>query len=313
MPIKKNLQKLRPRLALSDSDSDDEICVNLTRYQEAELGQALHTRTNFKRAVEELTALVKQAYAQHADKTIQELIFADVLLAIRLCCRLERDRRAVIGLVEAAKQRLPQARFRRVQQEYKKRFVSLSRKDKQSGCNGEDPDDDDTMLGELPLEVLRHVFSLLDPLTLGTVSCVSTAWHRLSEDESLWKRCLHQVAVVSAATQSNSTYRQQFNTLASGSPRVLELFRSNRVLKGGQLHWSLVTDSAAQCSFRVFSEIPLSIRMVVQHMLGLPLTYMREQELADTDSDEEDLNNRVNRLWRPSLQPLVKSYSHASM
>ena len=52
---------------------------------------------------------------------------------------------------------------------------------------------------------------------------------------------------------------------------------------------------------------------VVQHMLGLPLTYMREQELADTDSDEEDLNNRINRLWRPSLQPLVKSYSHASM
>lgn len=48
-------------------------------------------------------------------------------------CRLERDRKAVIGLVEAAKQRLPQARVRRVQQEYKKRFVSLSRKDKQSG------------------------------------------------------------------------------------------------------------------------------------------------------------------------------------
>lgn len=55
------------------------------------------------------------------------------------------------------------------------------------------------------------------------------------------------------------------------------------------------------------------IMQVVQHMLGLPLTYMREQELADTDSDEEDLNNRINRLWCPSLQPLVKSYSHASM
>lgn len=53
-----------------------------------------------------------------------------------------------------------------------------------------------------------------------------------------------------------------FVTALVGSPRVLELFRSNRVLKGGQLHWSLVTDSAAQCSFRVFSEIPLSIRMV---------------------------------------------------
>lgn len=52
---------------------------------------------------------------------------------------------------------------------------------------------------------------------------------------------------------------------------------------------------------------------VVQHMLGLPITHMKEQVAADTDSDEEDLNNRINRLWRPSLQPLVKSYSHASM
>jgi len=55
------------------------------------------------------------------------------------------------------------------------------------------------------------------------------------------------------------------------------------------------------------------VMQVVQHMLGLPVTHMREQIAADTDSDEEDLNNRINRLWRPSLQPLVKSYSHASM
>jgi len=73
------------------------------------------------------------------------------------------------------------------------------------------------MLGELPLEVLQHMFSLLDPLTLGTVSCVSSTWHSLSEDESLWKRCLAQVAVDNATAQSKSalTYRQQFNTLAS--------------------------------------------------------------------------------------------------
>ena len=52
---------------------------------------------------------------------------------------------------------------------------------------------------------------------------------------------------------------------------------------------------------------------VVNHMLGLSDMQMREHVVADTDSDEEDLNNRINRLWRPSLQPLVKSYSHASM
>ncbi|DBA95532.1 TPA: hypothetical protein ACH3X3_013388 [Trebouxia sp. C0006] len=315
MPIRKHNQSLRPRCTISDSDSDDEICLNLVRYQEAELGPALHTRANYKRAVEELTALLRQAYVQHADKTIQELIFEDVLLAIRLCSRLECDRKAIIGLVEAAKQRLRQAKLRRVQQEYKQRLVTLSRKNKQSGLSEEDPDGVDTMLGELPLEVLQHMFSLLDPLTLGAVSCVSTTWHQLSEEESLWKRCLTQVAVDNATAQSKSaaTYRQQFNTLASRSPKVLDLFRSNRVLKGGQLHWSAPASSTAKTSLRVFTETPLSVRMVVQHMLGMPITHMREQVGTDTDSDEEDLNNRINRLWRPSLQPLVKSYSHASM
>lgn len=52
---------------------------------------------------------------------------------------------------------------------------------------------------------------------------------------------------------------------------------------------------------------------VIQHMLGIPATHMRDQAAADSDSDEEDLTNRINRLWRPTLQPMVKSYSHASM
>lgn len=52
---------------------------------------------------------------------------------------------------------------------------------------------------------------------------------------------------------------------------------------------------------------------VTTHMLGIPAHHMRDQAAADSDSDEEDLTNRINRLWRPTLQPLVKSYSHASM
>lgn len=109
MPIRKQSLSLTPKFTISDSDSDDEICLNLVRYQEAEFGKALHTRYtaqrlrtscptglakalsrfrgNFTRAAEELTALIRQAYVQHADKTIQELIFEDALLAIRLCSR----------------------------------------------------------------------------------------------------------------------------------------------------------------------------------------------------------------------------------
>lgn len=112
MPIRRQAQSSRSKFTLSDSDSEDEICLTLTRYQEAELGGAFHSRqvatnatwlnstsceysqlcrANFKRATEELTALVKQAYVQHADKTVQELIFEDVLSAIRQCSRSEKQ------------------------------------------------------------------------------------------------------------------------------------------------------------------------------------------------------------------------------
>ena len=49
-----------------------------------------------------------------------------------VACRLECDRKSVSALVEAVKQRLPQGRLRRVQQEYKKCFVNLSRKGKEA-------------------------------------------------------------------------------------------------------------------------------------------------------------------------------------
>lgn len=48
-------------------------------------------------------------------------------------------------------------------------------------------------------------------------------------------------------------------------------------------------------------------------MLGIPATHMRDPAAVESDSDEEELTNRINRLWRPTVQPLVKSYSHASM
>ncbi|KAL3143941.1 hypothetical protein ABBQ32_003756 [Trebouxia sp. C0010 RCD-2024] len=237
MPVRRQGQTSRSKFALSDSDSEEEICLTLVRYQEAEIGPALHTRANFKRATEELTALVRQAYVQHADKTVQEIIFEDALSAIRKCSRLERDRKAVGGLLEAVKQRLPQSRVRKAQQEYKKRFVSLSRKDRPSDIAEEDAEGDDTVLGELPLEVLQHMFTLLDPVTLGVVSCVCSTWHSLSQDESLWQRCLAQVTLVNSSSSSSSrqhtrsaTSRQLFNAVvASKSIHCLYLthFESN--------------------------------------------------------------------------------------
>lgn len=47
----------------------------------------------------------------------------------------------------------------------------------------------------------------------------------------------------------------------AGSPKVLELFRSNRVVKAGRLHWAIL-DCAPHSARRVFSDSPLTVPMV---------------------------------------------------
>lgn len=86
----------------------------------------------------------------------------------------------------------------------------------------EDTEGDDTVLGELPLEVLQHMFSLLDPVTLGAASCVCTTWYALSQDDSLWQRCLGQVAIASSSSHNRSaTRRQQFNAVVASKAVTL--------------------------------------------------------------------------------------------
>lgn len=88
----------------------------------------------------------------------------------------------------------------------------------------EDAEGDDTVLGELPLEVLQHMFSLLDPVTLGTASCVCTTWYALSQDDSLWQRCLAQIAIASSSSHNRSaTRRQQFNAVVASKAVMLRM------------------------------------------------------------------------------------------
>lgn len=65
-----------------------------------------------------------------------------------------------------------------------------------------------------------------------------------------------------AATSLYAGIYQDENAYA-GSPKVLELFRSNRVLKGGRLHWAVPGCGALPgTARRVFSDNPLTVQMV---------------------------------------------------
>lgn len=101
------------------------------------------------------------------------------------------------------------------------------------GTAEEDSEGDDTVLGELPLEVLQHMFSLLDPVTLGAASCVCTTWHNLSQDETLWKRCLAQVALGSSSSSHSrsASCRQQFNAVVSSEIQSLILHRYLQIIE----------------------------------------------------------------------------------
>ena len=52
------------------------------------LDQGQHIcRASYSRATEELTAILRQAYSQYAGKAVQELVYEDILLAVRRCSR----------------------------------------------------------------------------------------------------------------------------------------------------------------------------------------------------------------------------------
>ena len=82
--------------------------------------------------------------------------------------------------------------------------------------------------------------------------------------QALKQSQLQQSAVWSAAEISIATFRQYSNVdvHSAGSPSALDLFRSNRVLQQGRLHWSSPGKSTPHSPRRVFSETPLSVQMV---------------------------------------------------
>lgn len=65
--------------------------------------------------------------------------------------------------------------------------------------------------------------------------------------------CSYKLVCSSGIFHEESTF--------AGSPKVLELFRSNRALKAGRLHWA-VPGSAPHSARRVFSDSPLTVQMV---------------------------------------------------
>lgn len=63
-----------------------------------------------------------------------------------------------------------------------------------TGADHSDTDIDD-LLGELPLEVVHHMFGFLDPVTLGKAACVCSTWHQIvTQDDSIWQGCCQQLA-----------------------------------------------------------------------------------------------------------------------
>ena len=99
------------------------------------------------------------------------------------------QRRVVSRLVQAASAALPRAKGSQLARAWKSRSVDLTRQMKKDFARREG-DADDTQAIALPQEVMQAILAQLQPVSLGSMACVSREWRAAVADDLLWRRFL---------------------------------------------------------------------------------------------------------------------------
>eukprot|EP00891_Asterochloris_glomerata_P001780 jgi/Astpho2/1780/fgenesh1_pg.00037_%23_3_t len=298
-----------PRRRILDSSDDEDAHFRLSPKALAEAGleQALSSRHDYPRAVQELSALVRQGYPSRATKAAQEQLFDLSLLAVQLCNGLQGSAQALIGLLEACEAVLPQARRARLAREARKHAVARSRaRQKSEGAASWDGDGMD-LSSDVPDEVLRHILSLLSPLCLARAGASCRKWRQLAAEDELWRPHLARLprgvrgTAAAAAVAGMPGARQQLSRILTEHPALACPWQSNRIWQDGSLAW-LLSDALSARSPSPSHVFP-SIQEVVNHLLREPAG---EPSSSDSEGDLELVPSCHGKLWRANLVPQSK-------
>ncbi|XP_024518644.1 F-box protein At5g52880-like [Selaginella moellendorffii] len=284
------------------------------RYSSLRLGEALNRRCDYARACKELAVLLKQAYGI-APKSLQAALFQDLLAAFRILqdhpwCSAG-DFSAASALLQASDSVLPKHKKGLAAGEFRKAAISLQRSSKNQSELDESC--------QLPVDVLVHVFSFLDPISLATAGCVCRSWNSEYKDANLWQKLFTVVLentsfdptrvlqlagfelgdddsstplrVKDVSIQKIGCWKKAFEIAVLRSPKLLYLFTRAQCLTCKATFWSselCLQTFANQCSKKNFQEHklrPLLLEQVVSFVLmGSRQAYNTKK---DSDSDED--------------------------
>ncbi|PON96941.1 F-box domain containing protein [Trema orientale] len=149
------------------------------RYQKLGLRDSLQRIHRYPLACKELSLIIRGAYTK-LPKNLQALILQDTLNAFRLLPGMQ-TRNAVSAahlLLQSAEAALPKQKRNLAVTEFKQAMVAHKRR-----CKARQ---EEKGSAHLPQDILVHVFSFLDMLSLVSVAQVCWPWNLAAGDNQLW-------------------------------------------------------------------------------------------------------------------------------
>ncbi|XP_076918139.1 F-box protein At5g52880-like [Bidens hawaiensis] len=289
----------------------------MDRYLKLGLQQSLGRSCNYSSACRELALILKLSYSK-LPKSLQSLVFQDLLTAFRLLPRMQTQSAiaAANTLVQAAESALPKQKKTLAVTEFKQAMVAHKR------CSKARRDQD---LVELPQDVLVRIFRFLDLQSLISASQVCRSWNAASSDNHLWQliqttffNTLHYFPKIdklhggladheksesskeSIACNNNIDWRTNFKMTFNGthlnsvplSSKKLLTYSRGLCTRCHEIVWvtDMCFETASKLECKYLHIKPISPSQVVEYIDG-------DYASSESDSDSELYDEFWSKLW----------------
>ncbi|XP_021839835.1 F-box protein At5g52880 isoform X2 [Spinacia oleracea] len=152
----------------------------IKKYKNLKLRESLSVSYRYPIVCNELGVILRLGYSK-SPKPLQSLILEDTIAAFRLLPQMQTQGAVSAAnlLSQSAEAALPKQKRGLAATEFKQAKVAYKRRSK---TQVEDKD-----VGQLPQDVLVHLFNFLEMPTLVTVGMVCRSWNEAAVDNYLWK------------------------------------------------------------------------------------------------------------------------------
>ncbi|KAK7343714.1 hypothetical protein VNO77_12691 [Canavalia gladiata] len=279
----------------------------LERYQKLGLKESLPKNYRYPIACKELSFILREAYHQFP-KNLQAIIFQDTLSAFRLLPQIQTQSAvsAVHFLFQSVEAALPKQKRNVAVTEFKHAMVAHKRH-----CKAHQVEKGSL---QLPQDILVHIFSFLDMLSLVSAGLVCWSWNIAANDNHLWE--MQYVGLYGSGAEQKPTKavedkKHRFLHKPVDTRTITEWKEAVKGAYSGELSKKLTTNRGycRQCKSVVWlnnSKCPnvhcgISRTQDIKSVTAFQIVeYILDDSLSVTsssDSDSDSEGGAVSRLW----------------